>query len=106
MTTREGVEIDYCPQCRGIWLDRGELDKLIERAMRVEQSGLAALTDSTAKAKRGGYDNDSDDVYEIDRRRSQRSADWDDDSYSSHSGQTHPQKKNKGFLGNIFDIFD
>lgn len=32
MTSREGVEIDYCPQCRGIWLDRGELDKLIERA--------------------------------------------------------------------------
>ena len=32
MTDRQGVEIDYCPQCRGLWLDRGELDKLIERA--------------------------------------------------------------------------
>jgi Zn-finger nucleic acid-binding protein len=32
MTNREGVEIDYCPQCRGVWLDRGELDKLIERS--------------------------------------------------------------------------
>lgn len=32
MTDRQGVEIDYCPQCRGVWLDRGELDKLIERA--------------------------------------------------------------------------
>lgn len=31
MTTREGIEIDYCPQCRGVWLDRGELDKIIER---------------------------------------------------------------------------
>lgn len=31
MTSREGVEIDYCPKCRGIWLDRGELDKLIDR---------------------------------------------------------------------------
>jgi Zn-finger nucleic acid-binding protein len=30
MTERQGVEIDYCPECRGIWLDRGELDKLIE----------------------------------------------------------------------------
>ena len=29
---RSGVEIDYCPQCRGVWLDRGELDKIIERA--------------------------------------------------------------------------
>jgi len=32
MSDRQGVEIDYCPQCRGVWLDRGELDKLIERA--------------------------------------------------------------------------
>jgi len=34
MTTRQGVEIDYCPACRGIWLDRGELDKLIELAAK------------------------------------------------------------------------
>ncbi len=32
MTERSGVEIDYCPQCRGVWLDRGELDKIIDRA--------------------------------------------------------------------------
>ena len=32
MTERSGVEIDYCPTCRGVWLDRGELDKIIERA--------------------------------------------------------------------------
>ena len=34
MTERSGIEIDYCPQCRGVWLDRGELDKIIERANR------------------------------------------------------------------------
>jgi Zn-finger nucleic acid-binding protein len=34
MTDRQGIEIDYCPQCRGVWLDRGELDKIIERSMR------------------------------------------------------------------------
>ena len=33
MTDRQGVEIDYCPQCRGVWLDRGELDKIIERSV-------------------------------------------------------------------------
>lgn len=33
MTDRNGVEIDYCPQCRGVWLDRGELDKIIERSV-------------------------------------------------------------------------
>jgi Zn-finger nucleic acid-binding protein len=35
MTDRQGVEIDYCPQCRGVWLDRGELDKIIERSATV-----------------------------------------------------------------------
>ena len=34
MSDRQGIEIDYCPQCRGIWLDRGELDKIIERSAR------------------------------------------------------------------------
>ncbi|MBM3599644.1 MAG: hypothetical protein FJX35_15650 [Alphaproteobacteria bacterium] len=33
MTDRQGIEIDYCPKCRGVWLDRGELDKLIERSV-------------------------------------------------------------------------
>jgi uncharacterized protein len=32
MTDRQGIEIDYCPECRGVWLDRGELDKVIERS--------------------------------------------------------------------------
>ena len=34
MSERQGVEIDYCPQCRGVWLDRGELDKLLQRAAK------------------------------------------------------------------------
>ena len=33
MSDRQGIEIDYCPQCRGVWLDRGELDKLIDRSL-------------------------------------------------------------------------
>ena len=37
MSDRQGVEIDYCPQCRGVWLDRGELDKLIERSAPTAQ---------------------------------------------------------------------
>lgn len=32
MSDRQGIEIDYCPKCRGVWLDRGELDKIIERS--------------------------------------------------------------------------
>ncbi|MEJ0017353.1 MAG: zf-TFIIB domain-containing protein [Acetobacteraceae bacterium] len=40
MSERQGIEIDYCPKCRGVWLDRGELDKLIERS---EQQAMAAV---------------------------------------------------------------
>ena len=36
MTDRNGIEIDYCPECRGVWLDRGELDKIIERSTQNE----------------------------------------------------------------------
>ena len=36
MSERQGVEIDYCPQCRGVWLDRGELDKILERSAAAE----------------------------------------------------------------------
>lgn len=41
MSERQGVEIDYCPQCRGVWLDRGELDKIIERGGREAQPAPA-----------------------------------------------------------------
>ncbi len=36
MSERQNIEIDYCPDCRGIWLDRGELDKIIERSVQPE----------------------------------------------------------------------
>lgn len=42
MSDRNGIEIDYCPQCRGVWLDRGELDKIIERASIVATPPQAA----------------------------------------------------------------
>jgi Zn-finger nucleic acid-binding protein len=42
MSERQGIEIDYCPQCRGVWLDRGELDKLVERSETVQAPGSPA----------------------------------------------------------------
>ncbi len=51
MTDRQGVEIDYCPQCRGVWLDRGELDKIVERS--APEAPRAA---APAPQSRGGYD--------------------------------------------------
>lgn len=46
MTERSGVEIDYCPECRGVWLDRGELDKILERASGAGTSGSNKYGDS------------------------------------------------------------
>lgn len=42
MSERNGIEIDYCPECRGVWLDRGELDKIIDRAQRQQQTPAPA----------------------------------------------------------------
>ncbi|CAB4592367.1 unannotated protein [freshwater metagenome] len=52
MTDRQGVEIDYCPKCRGVWLDRGELDKIIERSSQPAPS-----------SRRDDDDWDDDDKY-------------------------------------------
>ncbi|WP_169077623.1 zf-TFIIB domain-containing protein [Microcella alkalica] len=41
MSERNGIEIDYCPQCRGVWLDRGELDKIIDRAAGIDAAAAA-----------------------------------------------------------------
>ena len=43
MSDRQGVEIDYCPKCRGVWLDRGELDKLIERSVSIAPAPAISL---------------------------------------------------------------
>jgi hypothetical protein len=61
MTDRNGVEIDYCPKCRGVWLDRGELDKIIERSaaqMAPEPAPRDMRDDDRGyrkKKKRGGF---------------------------------------------------
>ena len=62
MTDRQGLEIDYCPSCRGVWLDRGELDKLIERSA----SAAPARSNATSNARQPEF-VDSD--YRHDRHR-------------------------------------
>jgi Zn-finger nucleic acid-binding protein len=54
MSERQGVEIDYCPQCRGVWLDRGELDKIIERSDSGDDRGSRGRRDDD----RGGDDDE------------------------------------------------
>lgn len=50
MTSRQDIEIDYCPECRGVWLDRGELDKLIEKSV-VTSAPQAAPTTAQAQSQ-------------------------------------------------------
>ena len=76
LSERQGIEIDYCPQCRGVWLDRGELDKLIDRS-----------------------DDDDDD------RARRRDVDRRDDREYAPSDY-RPRKKKKGFLSDIFEFGD
>jgi Zn-finger nucleic acid-binding protein len=82
MTERQGVEIDYCPSCRGVWLDRGELDKIVER------SGEPAAAPSGARSV--PRDNGRDDY---------RGAQDDHDDHSGHGSGA--KKKKGGFLGDI-----
>ncbi|MBN9606827.1 MAG: hypothetical protein DI537_51890 [Stutzerimonas stutzeri] len=52
---RSGVEIDYCPKCRGVWLDRGELDKIIDRAVEVEYGRSYPQNGRSAVYEDGGH---------------------------------------------------
>lgn len=64
MTERQGVEIDYCPQCRGVWLDRGELDKIIERStpQMAPQRTYAEPEYEPRRKKRGSF---LDDIFDF-----------------------------------------
>lgn len=91
MSDRQGIEIDYCPQCRGVWLDRGELDKIIERS--VPQGAGASAPQPSAPLHSGGGQSP-----------------WSPGGMT-HGGYGHgdqdyrgkPYKKRKSWLEDIFD---
>jgi hypothetical protein len=68
MSDRQGVEIDYCPQCRGVWLDRGELDKLIERSATMAPT---PARDGAARSQPQFADSDYDRGRGLHGRRKQ-----------------------------------
>jgi Zn-finger nucleic acid-binding protein len=71
MTDRSGVEIDYCPKCRGVWLDRGELDKIIDRAQTQASAPVTAPTPQAARQPTYvAHDDDDDDRYKKKRKSS------------------------------------
>jgi Zn-finger nucleic acid-binding protein len=77
MADRQGVEIDYCPVCRGIWLDRGELDKILERAAKVSLSAPVPVS------------------------RNHKQPDFEDSDY--RRGQGYQRDRKKSWLNEIFD---
>jgi Zn-finger nucleic acid-binding protein len=77
MSDRQGVEIDYCPKCRGVWLDRGELDKIIE---------LSAFQRPPAAGRRP---DDSDD---------------DRDDRELRDDRDRTRRRRKSVLGELFDF--
>ena len=83
MSERQGIEIDYCPTCRGVWLDRGELDKIIERSQAAEGLGAAGArgVQPVAPPPQQQY--------------------YGDDAHYRHGG--HHGHRRKSFLSELFD---
>ena len=82
MSERQGIEIDYCPQCRGVWLDRGELDKIIDRS----------LGEPPARSE--------DD----ERRGHAERPDHHRGHHDTGHGGYYKKKKREGFLSDLFDF--
>jgi len=57
MSERQGVEIDYCPECRGVWLDRGELDKILEKSKHESSNEQSYRKDDRYEHKKHDYDH-------------------------------------------------
>ncbi len=99
MADRNGVEIDYCPKCRGVWLDRGELDKIIERAGAVAPAPVAAAPvyqPEPPRAPQGYAPQPQAQGYAQPRRRDH---DDDDDDHRYRKG-----KRRESFLSDLFDF--
>jgi len=84
MSDRQGVEIDYCPNCRGIWLDRGELDKILERASTMAPAASARPAQAAPQ---------------------RRQPDFEDSDYgkSHHKSANYGYGRKKSWLSEIFD---
>jgi Zn-finger nucleic acid-binding protein len=99
ISSREGIEIDFCPQCRGVWLDRGELDKIIERA------GTAVAPVASGRER---YAPPRDEWSERrDRDYGRRDHDRDDDRHHGdydEYGRRRKRKKRGGFLEDLFEF--
>lgn len=89
MSDRQGIEIDYCPQCRGVWLDRGELDKIIERT-NIEAAPAQPARPVAEPYREPSYREQRDHRYGHGDRR--------------HSEYQGKYRKKKSLLSELFDF--
>lgn len=116
ISAREGVEIDFCPQCRGVWLDRGELDKILDRVAVAAPAGAPGVpSPASGNPYAGGppqpyaggdprYDQPRYDEPRYDDRRPQRDDDRRHDSRQHDPRQRDPRKRKKSFLDDLFEF--
>lgn len=88
MTERKGVEIDYCPQCRGVWLDRGELDKIIEHGAE----------------RPGNHPTPPPPPHHAPPVHQHYKPDYHQKDYRHHDDHKYHHKKKESFLSEIFDF--
>lgn len=88
MSDRQGVEIDYCPECRGVWLDRGELDKIIHRSASLE----ASVSQQPQQIQQPGY-----------QPQQANYGTSHAPGYAHGHGHGHKPYKKKSFLEELFD---
>ena len=98
MSARQNIEIDYCPTCRGVWLDRGELDKIIERSLA--ETPAAPAPAAPAAPQPQGYAPPPPQPYAPPQPYG--------DPYRGHDphyghGHYKPHKRRKSFLEELFD---
>lgn len=90
MSDRQGIEIDYCPNCRGVWLDRGELDKLIDRS-----AGIGTSPPQPARNEpQHGQAYQPQGFGHAQQTH----------GYPQHQHDYYKKKKKSGFLGELFDF--
>ncbi|MET0479844.1 MAG: zf-TFIIB domain-containing protein [Mycetocola sp.] len=102
MSERSGVEIDYCPECRGVWLDRGELDKIIERAENEMAKNAPAAAPASApnivpvpqqqQPPQQGY-----------RTPQYGEQNWNDNNRGYDGRDGYRKKKKESWLSELFD---
>ena len=90
MAERQGIEIDYCPKCRGVWLDRGELDKIIERSAAAQPASFVPAQPAAGPADYPQQAQVAPQPY--------------DPRYDARGRDPRYNYKKKSFLGEIFDF--